>query len=96
MYNQLKRHKDPFVAKTAGRMAFGFTAMKDLKADTISYAVKKDEWRPYFDTFTDKRYKAYVADPDEEDASVVPLVAAVAVVLAPLLFVAALANDIKF
>lgn len=57
------------------------------QTDTISFMATKAEWRPYFDTFTDRRYRAYVRPEGEEDDVVVPLAASIAVVALPLVVV---------
>lgn len=91
IYAQLSKHSSAYVAKMANRMSFGFAAMKNLKADTISYAVSKKEWRPYFDTFTDRNYKVYVPPPDEVTDNTGAAVAALAVMALPLVLVGAFA-----
>lgn len=44
----IRGHPTSEVSRKAKALVFGFQAASFLKADTISYAVKKDEYLKYF------------------------------------------------
>ncbi|GLC39268.1 hypothetical protein PLESTB_001649300 [Pleodorina starrii] len=94
LYKSIANHGVAQVSKKAKQMLFSFEAMTFMKADQFSYSVKKSDYAKYFRAPADRR-TLYVATEeerqrDEEAMRVAGLVAA-AVVLTPVLAVAALA-----
>lgn len=90
IYLLIQTHPLPEVAKQAKRMIFGFKAMDNLKAHTISYSVSKGAYEQYFNRFTGDWNSSYVST-DEDDSSEVTKTAiiACAVMLAPIAFLVA-------
>jgi hypothetical protein len=91
LYKSVEGHPLDSIGKETKRMLFGFQAMEDLKAHTISYAPKKEEYAPYFGKLKSDWDTQYVASEVEKDGSLPATVAAVAVIAAPLLLFSALA-----
>ena len=89
VYLVLQTHPLPEVAKQAKRMIFGFKAMDNLKAHTISYSVSKGAYEQYFNRFTGDWNSVYVStDQDSTDLTKTAIIA-LAVMLTPLVFVVA-------
>lgn len=91
LYKSVEGHPLDSIGKETKRMLFGFQAMEDLKAHTISYAPDKEEYAPFFGRLKSDWDTQYVASEEEkEEGSLPAMVAAVAVVSAPLLLFGAL------
>jgi tetratricopeptide (TPR) repeat protein len=92
LYKSVEGHPLDTIGKETKRMLFGFQAMEDLKAHTISYSPDKEEYAPFFGKLTSDWDTQYVSSKEEqEEGSLSAAVAAVAVVAAPLLLFGALA-----
>jgi len=92
LYKSVEGHPLDTIGKETKRMLFGFQAMEDLKAHTISYSPDKEEYAPFFGKLTSDWDTQYVSSREEqEEGSLSAAVAAVAVVAAPLLLFGALA-----
>ncbi|GIL82116.1 hypothetical protein Vretimale_7120 [Volvox reticuliferus] len=93
LYKSIANHGVAQISKKAKQMLFGFEAMTFMKADQFSYAVKKSEYDKYFRSAADRR-TLYVATEEErrrdEEAMRVAGLVAVAVILTPIMAVAAL------
>ena len=90
VYLIIQTHPLPEVAKQAKRMIFGFKAMDNLKAHTISYSVSKGAYEQYFNRFTGDWNSVYVAKEDDDSSEVTKsAIIALLVMLAPLAFIAA-------
>ena len=88
VYSLLERHPDATVAKQAKRMIFGFRAMDNLKAHTMSYSVTKGAYDKYFNAVSSDWNSAYVSsDEDTTELNKVIIIAS-AVMLLPLAFLA--------
>lgn len=65
-----------------------------MKAETISYAATQEDWRPYFDNFTDRTRREYVLrekeDEEDEKGLLVAYAVAAGVLLLPLGLLASL------
>lgn len=91
LYKSVEGHPLDSIGKETKRMLFGFQAMEDLKAHTISYAPDKDAYAPFFGKLKSDWDTQYVSSAEEKsEGSAGALVAAVAVVAAPLLLFGAL------
>ncbi|KAG2427366.1 hypothetical protein HXX76_012559 [Chlamydomonas incerta] len=94
LYKSIANHAVAQVSRKAKQMLFSFEAMDFMKADKFSYAAKKEEYDKYFRGVADRR-TVYVASEeerqqDEANARTATLVA-LAVILGPVVAVAALA-----
>lgn len=88
VYSLLERHPNAAVSKQAKRMIFGFRAMDNLKAHTMSYSVTKGAYDKYFNALSGDWDASYVStDEDTTELNKVIAIAA-AVMLAPLAFLA--------
>jgi len=91
LYKSVEGHPLDSIGKETKRMLFGFQAMEDLKAHTISYAPDKEAYAPFFGKLKSDWDTQYVASTEEkEEGSLSAVVAAVAVVATPLLLFGAL------
>ncbi|KAG2493228.1 hypothetical protein HYH03_008644 [Edaphochlamys debaryana] len=94
LYKTIAGHAVAQVSRKAKQMLFSFEAMEFMKADQFSYAVKKDDYDKYFRPIAD-RNSIYVATEEERAADEAAARAAswvaLAVILAPVVAVAALA-----
>lgn len=89
VYSLIERHPTAEVAKVAKRMIFGFRAMDNLKAHTISYSVTKGAYDKYFNSLSGDWNAAYVASNDEDSTELTKvIIIASMVMLAPLVFLA--------
>lgn len=89
VYSLIERHPTAEVAKVAKRMIFGFRAMDNLKAHTISYGVTKGAYDKYFNSLSGDWNAAYVASNDEDSTELTKvIIIASMVMLAPLVFLA--------
>ena len=91
LYKSVEGHPLDSIGKETKRMLFGFQAMEDLKAHTISYAPDKEAYAPFFGKLKSDWDTQYVASKEEKnEGSLSAAVAAVAVVAAPLILFGAL------
>ena len=91
LYKSVEGHPLDSIGKETKRMLFGFQAMEDLKAHTISYAPDKEAYAPFFGKLKSDWDTQYVSSEEEKsEGSAGALVAAVAVIAAPLLLFGAL------
>ena len=91
LYKSVEGHPLDSIGKETKRMLFGFQAMEDLKAHTISYAPDKEAYAPFFGRLKSDWDTQYVSsEAEKSEGSAGALVAAVAVVAAPLLLFGAL------
>ena len=96
LYNRLRTHPNASVSKGARRMTEGFDAMTFLKADKIVYDAKHETyWKDYVlpsvvkdDAWFDPDKQGLLEEDDEDEVS---KYLALAVLLAPLTFIAVLA-----
>lgn len=70
------------------RMIFGFRAMDNLKAHTISYSVTKGAYDKYFNSLSGDWNAAYVSNDEDTTESNKVIIMAAAVMLSPLVFLA--------
>lgn len=70
------------------RMIFGFRAMDNLKAHTISYSVTKGAYDKYFNSLSGDWNAAYVSNDEDTTELNKVLIIASALMLSPLLFLA--------
>ncbi|WIA36072.1 hypothetical protein OEZ86_007427 [Tetradesmus obliquus] len=93
LYKRIGGHPTSEVSRKAKALVFGFQAASFLKADTISYAVKKDEYLKYFRRAAD-RNRMYVASEEEraadQEEAAKAAVVALGVVLGPVVILGAL------
>lgn len=88
VYGLLERHPNADVAKVAKRMIFGFRAMDNLKAHTMSYSVTKGAYDKYFNSLSGDWNAAYVSNDDDSTELTKVIILASAVMLLPLFFLA--------
>ncbi len=88
IYRAIERSNAPGVAKAAKRMLFGWEASNFLKANTMSFEIKR-EWDPYFTRLTGQWNNTYVADPEDERGNMWVTVLALLVMVTPILLVGA-------
>lgn len=88
VYGLLERHPNADVAKVAKRMIFGFRAMDNLKAHTMSYSVTKGAYDKYFNSLSGDWNAAYVSNDDDSTELTKVIILASAVMLLPLVFLA--------
>jgi len=88
VYGLIERHPNADVAKVAKRMIFGFRAMDNLKAHTISYSVTKGAYDKYFNTLSGDWNAAYVSNDEDSTELTKAILLASAVMLLPLVFLA--------
>ena len=88
IYRLLERHPNAVVGKAAKKMVFGFRAMDNLKAHTMSYSVTKGAYDKYFNAMSGAWNTTYVAtEEDARELTKATLIAS-AVMLTPLAFLA--------
>ncbi|KAL0033866.1 hypothetical protein WJX77_008234 [Trebouxia sp. C0004] len=88
VYGLIERHPNADVAKVAKRMIFGFRAMDNLKAHTISYSVTKGAYDKYFNSLSGDWNAAYVSNDEDSTELTKVIILASAVMLLPLVFLA--------
>ena len=88
VYSLIERHPTAEVAKVAKRMIFGFRAMDNLKAHTISYSVTKGAYDKYFNSLSGDWNAAYVSNDEDSTELTKVIMFASAVMLLPLVFLA--------
>lgn len=69
-------------------MIFGFRAMDNLKAHTISYSVTKGAYDKYFNSLSGDWNAAYVSNDEDTTELNKVIILASAVMLSPLVFLA--------
>ena len=70
------------------RMIFGFRAMDNLKAHTMSYSVTKGAYDKYFNSLSGDWNAAYVSNEEDTTELNKVIILASAVMLSPLVFLA--------
>ncbi len=88
VYSLLERHPNADVAKVAKRMIFGFRAMDNLKAHTISYSVTKGAYDKYFNSLSGDWNAAYVSNDEDTTELNKVVILASAVMLLPIVLLA--------
>lgn len=87
IYSLIQTHPTVDVAKQAKQMIFGFKAMDNLKAHTMSYSVTKDAYEKYFNRFTSDWNTVYVPSSDDSTDVSKAVIIALLLMLAPLAWV---------
>eukprot|EP01024_Parvocaulis_polyphysoides_P010442 TRINITY_DN13560_c0_g1_i11.p3 TRINITY_DN13560_c0_g1~~TRINITY_DN13560_c0_g1_i11.p3 ORF type:complete len:157 (+),score=27.02 TRINITY_DN13560_c0_g1_i11:934-1404(+) len=90
LYRKLAKHPTSFVAKKSKQLLFGFDAMENLKAYSMSYSIQKGAYDEYFQRFTGQWNNVYYSSVGEEENNIVATIFATFIMVFPVLLVAVL------